>query len=65
MAVDPTVLKEKAQQFLETYTKDVNSAGYSNQTPPEHPAQRKELPNFSQLLNQLLSRTKDVQQRFL
>ncbi len=36
----------------------------SKQAPPEHPTPEEEFANFSQLLNQLLSRTKDVQQRF-
>ena len=56
--------KEKAQQFLETY-KDVNSLqDLKSKLHQSIQRQEEEFANFSQLLNQLLSRTKDVQQRF-
>ena len=55
--------KEKAQQFLETY-KDVNSLqDLKNKLTSSISRQEEEFANFSQLLNQLLSRTKDIQQR--
>ena len=56
--------KEKAQQFLKTY-KDVNSLqDLKSKLHQSIQRQEEEFANFSQLLNQLLSRTKDVQQRF-
>ena len=56
--------KAKAQQFLETYN-DVNSLqDLKNKLNQSIKKQEEEFTNFSQLLSQLLSRTKDIQRRF-
>lgn len=56
--------KTKAQQFLETYN-DVNSLqDLKNKLNQSIKKQEEEFTNFSQLLSQLLSRTKDIQRRF-
>lgn len=56
--------KEKAQQFLQTY-QDVNSLqDLKNKLQASIQQQEAEFANFSQLLKQLLGRTKDIQQRF-
>ncbi|MBP2623572.1 GntR family transcriptional regulator [Streptococcus oricebi] len=56
--------KEKAKQFLESY-QNVNSLqDLKNKLNQSIKKQEEEFGNFSQLLNQLLTRTKDIQQRF-